>query len=76
MPQTAGVLEAVDGGDLVRAAPGVLELQLAEPGTAVKAAGSNNEYLGHVMAGDAEGPAARRRVEALLAELRPRVVNR
>lgn len=25
---------------------------------------------------DAEGPAARRRVEALLSELRPRVVNR
>ncbi|WP_406214105.1 ATP-grasp domain-containing protein [Streptomyces decoyicus] len=76
VPQTAGVLEAVDGGDLVRAAPGVLELQLAEPGTAVREAGSNNAYLGYLMAGDAEGPAARRRVETLLAELRPRVVNR
>ncbi|MEU8995533.1 ATP-grasp domain-containing protein [Streptomyces caniferus] len=76
VPRTVGVLEAVDGADLVRAAPGVLELQLAAPGTAVKEAGSNNAYLGHVMAGDAEGPAARRRVESLLSELRPRVVNR
>ncbi|MFF8786161.1 ATP-grasp domain-containing protein [Streptomyces sp. NPDC015125] len=76
VPQTAGVLEGVDGGDRVGAAPGVLEIQLAEPGTAVKAAGSNNAYLGHVMAGDADGPDARRRVEALLAELRVRVVNR
>ncbi|MGW2634889.1 ATP-grasp domain-containing protein [Streptomyces chattanoogensis] len=76
VPGTAGVLEAVDGGDLVRNAPGVLELQLAEPGKAVKEAGSNNAYLGHVMAGDAEGPGARRRVEALLSELHPRVVNR
>jgi len=76
VPRTAGVLEAVDGGDLVGAAPGVLELQLAEPGTAVKEAGSNNAYLGHVMAGDPEGQGARRRVEALLSQLRPRVVNR
>ncbi|MDT0456362.1 ATP-grasp domain-containing protein [Streptomyces sp. DSM 41527] len=76
VPRTAGVLEGIDGGDRVAAAPGVLELQLAEPGTAVKEAGSNNAYLGHVMAGDADGPAARRRVEALLAELRVRVVNR
>lgn len=37
---------------------------------------SNNEYLGHVMAGDAQGPAARTRVETLLAQLRPRVVTR
>ncbi|SEF17847.1 Biotin carboxylase [Streptomyces sp. 2112.3] len=76
VPRTAGVLEGIDGGDRVTAAQGVLELQLAEPGTAVKEAGSNNAYLGHVMAGDADGPAARRRVEALLAELRVRVVNR
>ncbi|QIK10743.1 ATP-grasp domain-containing protein [Streptomyces sp. ID38640] len=76
VPQSTGVLEEIDGADLVRKAPGVLEVQLADPGKAVKAAGSNNEYLGHVMAGDAEGPAARRRVEALLSELRPRVVNR
>ncbi|MFE1348108.1 carboxylate--amine ligase, partial [Streptomyces sp. NPDC058757] len=71
-----GVLEAVDGADAVRAADGVLELQLAEPRKAVKAAGSNNEYLGHVMVGDAQGPGARGRVEALLAQLRPRVAAR
>ncbi|MFI0904368.1 ATP-grasp domain-containing protein [Streptomyces sioyaensis] len=76
VPRTAGVLAAIDGGDLLRQAPDVLELHLAEPGQAVTEAGSNNAYLGHVMAGDADGPAARRRVEALLSGLRPRVVNR
>jgi len=76
VPQSTGVLEEIDGADLVRKAPGVLEVQLADPGKPVKAAGSNNAYLGHVMAGDAEGPDARRCVEALLSELRPRVVNR
>ncbi|WP_326770995.1 ATP-grasp domain-containing protein (plasmid) [Streptomyces sp. NBC_01591] len=76
VPDQDGVLETVDGADTVRAADGLLELQLADPGKAVKAAGSNNEYLGHVMAGDAQGPAARTRVETLLAQLRPRVVTR
>ncbi|MFE1271986.1 ATP-grasp domain-containing protein [Streptomyces sp. NPDC058758] len=76
VPDEDGVLEAVDGADAVRAADGVLELQLAEPRKAVKAAGSNNEYLGHVMVGDAQGPGARGRVEALLAQLRPRVAAR
>jgi hypothetical protein len=76
VPDQDGVLETVDGSDTVRAADGLLELQLADPGKAVKAAGSNNEYLGHVMAGDAKGPGARDRVEALLAQLRPRVVTR
>ncbi|MFI0712445.1 ATP-grasp domain-containing protein [Streptomyces inhibens] len=76
VPRTAGVLEAVDGAELVREAPEVLELQLAEPGSAVTPADSNNAYLGHVMAGDATGPGARGRVEALLSALCPRVVNR
>ncbi|MEV6328953.1 ATP-grasp domain-containing protein [Streptomyces sp. NPDC051909] len=76
VPDEDGVLEAVDGADAVRAADGLLELQLADPGRAVKAAGSNNEYLGHVMAGDTRGPAARARVEDLLAQLRPQVVTR
>lgn len=75
VPDRAGTLEGVDGADQVRAADGLLELQLAEPGKAVKAAGSNNEYLGHVMAGDAAGPGARERVESLLTALRPRVVS-
>ncbi|MFF3288762.1 ATP-grasp domain-containing protein [Streptomyces sp. NPDC003023] len=76
VPDREGTLEAVDGADAVRGADGLLELQLAEPGKAVKAAGSNNEYLGHVMASDADGPGARDRVEALLAGLSPRVVTR
>ncbi|MFE0378146.1 ATP-grasp domain-containing protein, partial [Streptomyces inhibens] len=76
VPRTEGVLETVDGAELVREAPEVLELQLAEPGSAVTPADSNNAYLGHVMAGDATGPGARGRVEALLSALCPRVVNR
>ncbi|WP_149179248.1 ATP-grasp domain-containing protein [Streptomyces sp. TRM49041] len=76
VPYDDGALEAVDGAEAVAAASGLLELRLAEPGKEVKAAGSNNEYLGHVMAGDAEGLGARDRVAALLAELRPRVVSR
>ncbi|KAF4409051.1 ATP-grasp domain-containing protein [Streptomyces lycii] len=76
VPGSDGVLEAVDGADSVRGAPGLLELQLAEAGKTVRAAGSNNEYLGHVMTGDADGPGARDRAEALLARLRPRVAAR
>ncbi|WP_199896638.1 ATP-grasp domain-containing protein [Streptomyces niger] len=76
VPESAGVLAGIDGGDAVREADGVLELQLAEAGKDVKAAGSNNEYLGHVMAGDPDGPGARARVEGLLSALRPRVVGR
>ncbi|MET9812943.1 MULTISPECIES: ATP-grasp domain-containing protein [unclassified Streptomyces] len=75
VPETSGTLEALDGSGL-RDLPGVLEVQLAEPGRAVKAAGSNNEYLGHVMAGDAGGPGARARVEALLDGLRSGLVIR
>ncbi|MCL3994426.1 ATP-grasp domain-containing protein [Streptomyces lavenduligriseus] len=76
VPDGDGVLEAVDGAEEVRAAAGVLEVRLPEPGTAVRAAASNNEYLGHIMAGDADGLGARDRVEALLSGLRPRVVGR
>ncbi|WP_174720325.1 ATP-grasp domain-containing protein [Streptomyces spongiicola] len=75
VPQAAGTLEALDG-DALRDGPGVLEVQLAEPGRPVKIADSNNEYLGHVMAGDAEGPGARERVEAILGGLRSRPVIR
>ncbi|MEV7990354.1 ATP-grasp domain-containing protein [Streptomyces sp. NPDC086077] len=75
VPHTAGTLEALDGAGLA-AAPGVLEAHLAEPGRPVTAAGSNNEYLGHVMAGDAEGPGARDRVEALLTAVRAGMVIR
>ncbi|MFD5844169.1 ATP-grasp domain-containing protein [Streptomyces chartreusis] len=75
VPDRAGTLEALDRRRLA-AEPDVLEVRLAEPGTAVKAAGSNNEYLGHVMAGDSEGPGARDRVERLLAALRAGLVIR
>ncbi|MBX9360319.1 ATP-grasp domain-containing protein [Streptomyces sp. WAC04114] len=75
VPESAGTLEALDGSRL-RDASGVLEVQLAEPGRQVKAAGSNNEYLGHVMAGDPDGVGARDRVEALLAEVRSGLVIR
>ncbi|WP_431046558.1 ATP-grasp domain-containing protein [Streptomyces sp. P1-3] len=77
VPATAGVLDRIDGTDALDGAPGVLEVQLAEPGAHVKAAGSNNEYLGHVMATDpAGGDRARAHVESLIAGLRPCVVRR
>jgi biotin carboxylase len=75
VPQTSGTLESLDGAEL-HDLPGVLEVQLAEPGKRVTAAGSNNDYLGHVMAGDAEGLGARTRVEALLDQLRSGLVIR
>ncbi|MFE5888272.1 ATP-grasp domain-containing protein [Streptomyces sp. NPDC056462] len=75
VPERAGTLEALDGHQLIDL-PGVLEVQLAEPGKVVKTAGSNNEYLGHVMAGDPDGPGARDRVEGLLAGLRAGLVIR
>lgn len=75
VPDAAGTLAALDG-TAHRSAPGVLELELAEPGRQVRAAGSNNEYLGHVMAGDPDGTGARDRVEALLGELRTGLVIR
>ncbi len=75
VPQRSGTLESLDGDEL-RGAPGVLEVRLALPGTQVEAAGSNNEYLGHVMAGDAEGLGARDHVEVLLRELRSGLVIR
>ncbi|MFH8803330.1 ATP-grasp domain-containing protein [Streptomyces sp. NPDC017936] len=75
VPDRAGTLEAFDGRSPAEE-PGVLEVRLAGPGTAVTAAGSNNDYLGHVMAGDPDGPGARDRVEDLLAGLRAGLVIR
>jgi len=73
VPETSGTLEALDGDGL----PGdLLEVQLAEPGRQVKAAGSNNEYLGHVMAGDPDGLGARARVESALTTVRAGLVIR
>lgn len=76
VPEGAGVLEGVEGADGLAERPGVLEVQLTAPGTVVKAAGSNNDYLGHVMAADPDGGGARARVEDLLAELHPKVIAR
>ncbi|GAU66851.1 hypothetical protein SSP35_03_04990 [Streptomyces sp. NBRC 110611] len=78
LPDRAGTLEEVEGldGSHLAGAAGVLEVQVAEPGKTVQAAGSNNEYLGHVMAGDAKGPGARDRVEGLLSALRAGLVIR
>ncbi|MDX3525640.1 ATP-grasp domain-containing protein [Streptomyces sp. ID05-39B] len=75
VPDRDGTLEALDGNG-VRDADGVLEVELAEPGRTVKAAGSNNEYLGHVMTADTGGPGARARVEDLLSGLRAGLVVR
>ncbi|WP_217236650.1 ATP-grasp domain-containing protein [Streptomyces sp. AC555_RSS877] len=75
VPDRAGTLEALDGSEL-QEADGVLEAQFAEPGREVKAAGSNNEYLGHVMAGDSDGLGARDRVASLLAGIRAGLVIR
>ncbi len=75
VPETTGTLERLDDTGLWNQ-PDVLEAELTEPGRQVRAAGSNNEYLGHVMAGDTEGAGARDRVEGLLAALRPGLVIR
>nr|WBO81048.1 ATP-grasp domain-containing protein [Streptomyces sp. SBE_14.2] len=75
VPDRTGTLETL-AADGLADADGVLEVQLAEPGRAVRAAGSNNDYLGHVMAGDPEGLGARKRVEALLAGVRVGLVVR
>ncbi|WP_198536397.1 ATP-grasp domain-containing protein [Streptomyces resistomycificus] len=75
VPDRTGTLEALGAARPADDA-GVLEVQLAEPGKAVKAAHSNNEYLGHVMAGDPDGPGARDRVESLLAGIRAGLVIR
>ncbi|MFI2780615.1 ATP-grasp domain-containing protein [Streptomyces sp. ALB3] len=75
VPDEAGTLASVEGADRVREADGVLEVQLAEAGRTVEAADSNNAYLGHIMAGDPTGLGARRRVETLLAGVRPLLVR-
>ncbi|MFH9856189.1 ATP-grasp domain-containing protein [Streptomyces althioticus] len=75
VPETTGTLAALDDTGL-RTRPDVLEAELAEPGRQVRATGSNNDYLGHVMVGDTGGTGARKRVEGLLAELRSGMVIR
>ncbi|MEV4947097.1 ATP-grasp domain-containing protein [Streptomyces sp. NPDC053755] len=71
LPDTDGILTGIEGADAVRAEPGVLELTLAETGRSVRAATSNNQYLGHVMTADTRGDGAREDAERLLSALRP-----
>ncbi|MFE2146033.1 ATP-grasp domain-containing protein [Streptomyces sp. NPDC059456] len=70
-PGAGATLTGIGGADAVRSDPRVLELTLAAPGRAVRAATSNNEYLGHVMTADPEGAGARETAERLIARLRP-----
>ncbi|MFD8983302.1 ATP-grasp domain-containing protein [Streptomyces sp. NPDC059564] len=71
LPDTTGILTGIEGADGVREEPEVLELALAEPGRPVRAATSNNEYLGHVMTADTRGSGARESAERFLARLHP-----
>lgn len=78
LPETDGVLTGYGpAGREVRqelaAAPGVLEVVLADPGTRVRTAADNNGYLGHIMATGSGAPSgdARTRVAELLGTVRP-----
>ncbi|MER7667493.1 ATP-grasp domain-containing protein [Kitasatospora sp. NPDC096128] len=70
----AGILSGVDGADLARRVPGVVEVDLeAHPGDRVRPAESNLDLLGYVVAtGDTTGDAVRR-AEAALGQLTPRI---
>ncbi|NLU65909.1 ATP-grasp domain-containing protein [Streptomyces sp. HNM0574] len=76
VPQDEGVLEGFEGTEKLTEAAGLLELQLADPGARVRNTGSNNGYLGHVMAGASGPDSARDRVAELLAPVRPKVAAR
>lgn len=69
VPDRAGELERIDGGEEWSGAGHIVEHQLAEDGKLVRAADNNNEYLGHVMVVDPEpdaaGAIARKLVENL-----------
>ncbi|MFD1829316.1 ATP-grasp domain-containing protein [Streptomyces desertarenae] len=72
LPDRDGELAGFDGAEAAQSAPEVRELDLVAPGRTVRAATSNNDYLGHVMVTSAEAGAARARAETVLAGLRPR----
>jgi biotin carboxylase len=71
---TAGRLNAIDGLDLARRVPGIVEVELdARPGDPVAPATSNLDLLGHVLAvADTTGDAALL-AEAALGQLTPRI---
>ncbi|MBL1110480.1 ATP-grasp domain-containing protein [Streptomyces sp. 5-8] len=68
----AGTLDRIDGVDLARRIPGVIEVDLeAHPGDQVRPAASNLDLLGYVVAvGDTTGDAVRR-AESALGQLTP-----
>ncbi|MGW0552447.1 ATP-grasp domain-containing protein [Streptomyces altiplanensis] len=70
----SGTLSGIDGADLARRVPGVVEVDLeAHPGDPVRSAESNLDLLGYVVAaGDTTGDAVRR-AEAALGQLTPRI---
>lgn len=72
-----GVLRGIDGADLARRMPGVLEVELeAHPGDPVGPATNNLELLGHVVAvADTPGDAARL-ADAALGQLTVHTVPR
>ncbi|GAA2298229.1 ATP-grasp domain-containing protein [Streptomyces kunmingensis] len=76
VPEADGTLAALEHDPQLLVRNEVLEAQFVGVGRAVSAARSNNEYLGHVMAGDPEGLGARDRVEALLDVVRAGLVIR
>ncbi|WP_267241855.1 ATP-grasp domain-containing protein [Streptomyces sp. PR69] len=75
--RAAGVLTAVEGTELARRVPGVVEVDLeAHPGDAVRPPESNLDLLGCVVAsGDTTGDAVRR-AEAALGQLTPVIDTR
>ncbi|MFF7993906.1 ATP-grasp domain-containing protein [Kitasatospora xanthocidica] len=68
----AGTLDRVEGADLARRVPGVVDVDLeVHPGERVRPAESNLDLLGYVVAtGDTTGDAVRR-AEAALGQLTP-----
>jgi biotin carboxylase len=71
-----GVLAGIDGEELARRVPGVVEVEFeVGPGEPVAPAASNLDMLGHVVAvADTTGDAVRL-AEVALGQLRPRIVR-
>lgn len=69
LPPRAGVVAEVVGAEDVRAAPGVVEVEVVRPGHRAIEPTSNNACLGHVMVVDSTGAGARDRAEELLAKI-------
>ncbi|NYI07903.1 ATP-grasp domain-containing protein [Allostreptomyces psammosilenae] len=74
VPRRGGTLAEVAGADELDAPEParLLEVHVAAPGRSVRAATSNNDYLGHVMVADTAGAGAGEHAARLLAGLTPR----